>query len=88
MELKAAEGRGAERLGGPGQASGEETAVERWRICAFDIIGGEPVVRGSSRGCRAESAVPRPVPGEPASPGAVSEAPLGRARVPGRPVRR
>ncbi|TKC48023.1 hypothetical protein EI555_000312, partial [Monodon monoceros] len=38
VELKAAEGRGAERLGGPGQASGEETAVERRRICAFDIL--------------------------------------------------
>ena len=55
MELKAAEGSGAERLGGPGQASGEETSVERRRTCAFDTLevslwcGAAPEGAGPSR---------------------------------------
>lgn len=38
MELWAAEGSRTEWLGGPGQASGAETSVERRRTCAFDTL--------------------------------------------------
>lgn len=74
MELRAAEGSGAERLGGPGLAGRAETSVEGRRTCAFDILevslrcGAAPEGAGPSR-LRL-----RPVPGEPASPEAVSEA--------------
>lgn len=59
MELRVAEGSGAERLGGPGQASGAETSVERRRTCVFDILevsllcGAAP--RGRSRAGGAEA---------------------------------
>lgn len=46
MELRAAEGSRAERLGGPGQASGAETSAERRRTCAFDTLAAFLIMDG------------------------------------------
>lgn len=79
MELRTAAGSGAERLGGPGQASGAETSVERWRTCAFDTLevslpcGAAP--EGAGPGRRRRGLSPRSLP----APGAVSEPPPGWA---------
>lgn len=59
VELRAAEGSRAERLGGPGQASGAETSAERRRTCAFDTLAVSSVRArqplGSSRAGGAEA---------------------------------
>lgn len=58
MELWAAEGSRAERLGGPGQASGAEGSAERRRTCAFDTLAVSSRARqplGSSRAGSAEA---------------------------------
>lgn len=46
MELWAAEGSRAERLGGPGQASGAEGSAERRRTCAFDTLAAFLIMDG------------------------------------------
>lgn len=59
MELRAAEGSRTERLGGPGQASGTQTAAERRRTCAFDTLAvssrASEAAPGSSRPGGAEA---------------------------------
>lgn len=81
---------GEQRSWAAGRASLGRRSGDVGRTAAnmrFWHTGGEPAARGRSRGSRAGPTAPRPLPGEPAGPEAVSEAPLGWARVLGRPVR-
>lgn len=85
MELKAAEGSGAGRLGGPGLASRAETLVERRRTCAFDILEVslrcEAAPEGAGPSQRRLGLSPGSLPARRLCPR------LGQAWVLGRPVR-